>query len=622
MKKIILLILFFSITVAYGQTKKLDSLKLIIKTTKIDTTRVWTLIALGNEIEASKPDEAYKYYKEAESISRKVNFHQGTVKSIANFCFILNNKAKYDESYIYTKEAIKISHENNLGILEAKSINNMGNWYFFKGDFNKSLEYYLKATDLADKNNYSDMYLKLRMNVGNIYKEMGKFKESKMVCDEVYTLAKKKGDLKMMSQAQITKGNCFIQDKKYKEAILPYEEALSLTEKLDDKFGIIISLNNLTNAYEQTHQAEKAFNTARKVIPIASAYGDQEGIRVSYHTLGNYYFNKIQKDSAEKYYENSLNLALKLGVKHELYKNYWALAKAKLLKGNVKDWEKYSSISDSLKDLTIGEKVQNNSNELEVKYNLGKKQNQILQQDIQIQKNKNNIWLLAGGFLILSILGLGGFYTFRKNQINKNLEAKLDSQNAERQRISREMHDDLGGNLTSLIYLSHSLKTQYPDNSQIKKLGNTSLEISETLNEIVWSLNSNQNKLADWVQYTKGRLSEFLESSDLNYKFNISSQIPDRILNDDEKRNLYLVCKEAINNVLKHAQAKNVLINMDFSNGIKINIKDDGSGFNETTKTKTGSGNGISNMIARMEQIGGSIEWENLDGTEVKISLS
>jgi signal transduction histidine kinase len=203
------------------------------------------------------------------------------------------------------------------------------------------------------------------------------------------------------------------------------------------------------------------------------------------------------------------------------------------------------------------------------------------------------------------------------------LEEQFEKQTAvskERQRISTEMHDELGGNLTSLMYLAEQLKMETPENIKISKIQNTSSDISSNINEIVWSLNQEKNMLKDWVFYTKVRLVEMLENSDMLYSFDISDHVPDRLLSDLEKRNLYLVLKEAVNNVLKHSKANSCNVTMNFSKGIKLTVIDDGIGFLENGTPKPGGGNGLKNMSHRMEEIGGNITWKNGEGTTVTIT--
>jgi two-component system, NarL family, sensor kinase len=632
MRSILLVILLFLSFVLIAQTK-IDSLKKVIATTKIDTTKVWTLIALGNELENAQPNEAYKYYKDAEAISRRINYPVGILKSISNFTYILDIKSDFKTSFKYYTEAVALSKKYKLPYYEGGALANLGTWYYRNGDLSKTVKYYNEATTVMDKIQNDKFSLMLKANTTNIYQKLNRHDDCIKLCNEVIEKTKNKPEYATtLIQVLINKGNSITDQEKWKESIPVFEEALKISNKYEYKEGIASAVGNLSNAYRRTNQISKSYEYAKKMLPLVLEIDDKAGIRSAYYNIGNYYFVMGNRDSTEKYFNKSMEAALANNIKDELEENYYGMANISLWKGNVKDYIKYAALADSTEAAMQGEIVLKNTSEIEAKYNLQKKENEILQKDLQIQQSQNRQWLLGGGFLLLIVLGGLGFYSFRKNQIAKNLEAKLQAQNKERQRISREMHDDLGGNLTSLIYTAHLLNTKYPDNEQVKKITILSDDISETINEIVWSLNIQQNSLADWAFYTKGKVSELLENSNLDFKFQIPETIPQRILSDEQKRNLYLVVKESVNNAIKHSEAKNLLIKMDFDNsllhrgrvgdGVFIQIQDDGVGFNDATKTKTGSGNGLSNMKARMEEIGGEISWKNENGTLVEITCT
>jgi signal transduction histidine kinase len=192
----------------------------------------------------------------------------------------------------------------------------------------------------------------------------------------------------------------------------------------------------------------------------------------------------------------------------------------------------------------------------------------------------------------------------------------------ERQRIASEMHDELGGNLTSLIYSAHNLKEKSHQEGHIEKIIKSSGEISDSINEIVWALYQEQNTLEDWVVFVRERTSEMLENTELKYRFHVPESIPKVELTNEVKRSLYLVVKEAINNVIKHAHATKIDIYFRLKKEINIEIRDNGIGFLENGSPKAGGGNGLKNMSRRMEEIGGTIAWSNGEGTRVKISLT
>jgi two-component system, NarL family, sensor kinase len=620
MKLKLLIFLFSVVQISYAQEnkQKIDSLKNIIATTKVDTAKVWTLIALGNEIEGPKPDEAYSYYKQAENISRKINYPRGIIKAISNFTYILDMKSKLAESKPYYEEAVALATKHKLGILEGKSLANLGAWYQRSRNLTEATSYFLKAAKILDKYNELETSLLLKANTANIYRDLKRYEESISICREVQQ--KTKNDATVV-QVLITEGNCISDLEKWKLSILPFEKALIISEKLQNKDFQIVCLNNLARSYTKTKQWEKSFLTSKKAIQISNEIESIDGVRIAYHHLGYYYLFKKQADSSYKYFNESLKIAKKNNILEDIGSNYSGMSYVYLLNGDVNNFLRFAEIADSLEVLYTGDRVLDSSMEIEAKYNVAKKQNEILQKNIALDKANTRNWFLGGGLVVFALLASLFFNNYKKDQQTKALEAELNTQKTERQRIASEMHDELGGNLTSLMYLAHNLKDKASKNKEVDKIIQTSGNISDSINEIVWALNQEQNLLADWVFYVRGKTAELFENAGVHYTYTISEPMPERTLSNIEKRNLYLVVKEAINNAIKHSKANTYQVNMDFTSGINISIKDNGIGFIENGTPKAGGGNGLKNMSRRMEEIGGSIAWSNGEGTTVEIKL-
>ena len=612
-------------TICFGQkSSTIDSLKNVIATTKFDTARVWSLIALCAEYEGPNPNLAYKYYKQAEALSREKKYPRGIVKAITYFTYILDMQGKYDETLKYHLEALEISRKSKLGIIEGKMLSNIGTWYYRKGDYIKTANYFVEATKILEKYNDFESAMILKANTTNVYLALKRYGDCIKLCDEVLTETKNKLDFINITTIQIlnNKANALQSQKKYAESIKPLELALSISNKIENKEGVSTSYINLSSSFLQLGNLEKSYDFSKKALKVSKEIDSQTGIRSAYSGISHYFFEKKQGDSAEKYIQLALKVENDIESLEDLHNIYKTYSQISLLKGDMTNWKKYASLADSIEVKVTGEEIRIAAQDIEAKYNLSVKENQILKKDQEIKDSKLRNGILLGSFLAFVILGGLAFYLYQKIQQTKSFKNQILTQQRERERIASEMHDELGGDLTSLMYVAHNLKAKNPESAELNKIVNISSEISDNVNDIIWSLNKEKNTLKDWVIYSKGRLSEILENSNLDYSFEISDEIPDRILNDIEKRNLYLVVKEAVNNAIKHADAKNLWVKMDFKDGIKIIIKDDGKGIIENNNAKASGGNGLKNMKARINTIKGEIAWKNQNGTEIEISLT
>ncbi|MDJ1500632.1 sensor histidine kinase [Xanthocytophaga agilis] len=200
-------------------------------------------------------------------------------------------------------------------------------------------------------------------------------------------------------------------------------------------------------------------------------------------------------------------------------------------------------------------------------------------------------------------------------------KAAVEAREAERKRIASEMHDDIGSGLTSILFLSNAIH-QNVQNGQLVLTEKISLMASglvDQMSNIIWSMNKEYDTLQDLVAYTRSHISELLENAEVNYVFHIQDSLPEISLNGVQRRNIYLVIKEAVHNAIKHAQASHVVLDFRYDESLKITIQDNGKGFikNEVRKY----GNGMKNMQQRMKDIEGSITWDTEAEKGTKVCL-
>lgn len=304
MKNILSIIFLLSslILKTQAQSSKIDSLKDIIANTKIDTAKVWTLIALGNEVEGSNPNLAYKYYKQAEKISRAANYPFGVVKAITNFTYVLDSKGDYDLSLKYHFEALKLSRKYKLGISEGKVLSNIGTWYYRKGDYLQTVNYFVAAAKILEKYNDFESAIILKANTSNVYLALKRYDDCVKLCDKVLTDTK--NDFKSITTIQVlnNKANALQSQKKYAESIKPLELALSVSNKTGNKEGISTSYINLASSFLQIGNLEKSFELSKKALKVSREIDSQTGIRSAYSGISRYFFEKKTGRFSRKIY--------------------------------------------------------------------------------------------------------------------------------------------------------------------------------------------------------------------------------------------------------------------------------------------------------------------------------
>lgn len=263
--------------------------------------------------------------------------------------------------------------------------------------------------------------------------------------------------------------------------------------------------------------------------------------------------------------------------------------------------------------------------EANAKYNNERLELQLAREELLSQKRRTTITYLGLSLGLIGIAFLAYTYIQRQRKILKEQQLLLEKQEAlqaERNRIAAEMHDDLGGGLTTIKFVSQSAMRSADndrDKDRLQKIVNQSNELVSNMSEIIWAMNSKFDTLESTVAYIRRYTTTFLSDNQLRNKIIVDGDMNNVPLSSTERRNVLLVIKEALNNIVKHAAADLVTIKVKYEKSILlIDIVDDGVGFFQENTV----GNGLANMEDRISNIGGRIEFLNPSvGSHLYISL-
>ncbi len=201
----------------------------------------------------------------------------------------------------------------------------------------------------------------------------------------------------------------------------------------------------------------------------------------------------------------------------------------------------------------------------------------------------------------------------------------------ERERIVADLHDDVGGGLSSIrmisdLMLQESRKlNNYAIANFAEKISASTKDIAQRMNTIIWSLNIKNDSIRNFAEYVRSYGLGYFEMSTLTFKSTLPNLLPaDKELSGEQRKNLFLVLKESFHNTLKHAKAKNCTVEISLvDKKLIIQVSDDGLGnLSEAAEINKGSGNGLRNMQKRMDEIKGHLTIQFLKtGTNLYIEL-
>ena len=199
--------------------------------------------------------------------------------------------------------------------------------------------------------------------------------------------------------------------------------------------------------------------------------------------------------------------------------------------------------------------------------------------------------------------------------------AVYKAQQEERNRISADMHDELGSGMTAIRLMCEIAKNKMKHETpkEIEKISHSADDLLNKMNAIIWSMNSGNDTLDNLISYIRVYALEYFESTSIECKIQTPEVIPPRELTGDKRRNIFLCVKETLNNVLKHSKATEVRIVISTNERLVIRIVDNGIGID--LRNIRQFGNGIQNITRRMKSVGGTFIIINEKGTITTLEL-
>jgi signal transduction histidine kinase len=216
-------------------------------------------------------------------------------------------------------------------------------------------------------------------------------------------------------------------------------------------------------------------------------------------------------------------------------------------------------------------------------------------------------WFRVFGFVAI-LLSVGGSIRYvEMKKLKKRIEL-LENERAlerERTRISQDMHDEVGSSLSEIAILSELAKKK-PEESEahIQEISDLASEVIDNVSEIVWAMNPRNDTLDNLVAHLRRYAVKYLNLAQIRCSFDAPENVPPHHLTAEVRRNIFLVVKEALHNIVKHAHAREVSVTVKLvDRSLEIQIGDNGKGFDLEELAE--SGNGLGNMNKRMADIGG-----------------
>jgi len=234
------------------------------------------------------------------------------------------------------------------------------------------------------------------------------------------------------------------------------------------------------------------------------------------------------------------------------------------------------------------------------------------------------VGMAAAGFSVAAIR----YSAWRKAQRVIAELGRMTAVQAERARIARDLHDGLGADLTQVALLSELAQVNFdqPDRARayVDDTFRAAQKLTRAVDEVVWTLDPSNDTLARFGPYVADFVQEYLETADLDCRLTLPDRWPDQQIAPSLRHHLFLSIKEALRNIVAHAKASAVCMEIRLEdNLLALTISDDGCGFDPLggERSRPGGGHGLANMRKRMADVGGTLDIDSAAGKGTTLRL-
>ncbi len=642
----------------YADMRRYDSILLPLAYQLKDTT---TLISVYNRTgvyyqEKGKAKEAEQSYRQALGFGLEKQQSAKTAEVYSNLGSIFLSTGDKEKAMDWFINALKLYEINKHEKGQGETYSNISSVYYLMGKTDDAIEYQKKSIVLREKNNDRNGLVVTNVNIGQLYILKNDYPQSLKHLQSAVSYAEELKVPRLMATAYSGMTAYASRTKNFPDALMWQTKAIKIFEELDNRqllSRLYVSAGNLANA---TNDSAAAAGFYTRALALSKEMNNKENIGNAYEKMSSFYLSR--KDFAAAYdnyknfilYRDSVSASSTLSkieevrTKYETEKKDGEISRLNTLQ-RLKELEIEKQNAVIAGNLLVAKQKQNEidllsksqelqdakisqqEEELEKKELLATARAQQLEiaekekqlQDKQISNQRLVRNLLIGGIVLLLLLG----YTFfNRYQLKKKLEQQK-SLLGMRNSISQDLHDDIGASLSNINILTELAKRNIsePEKSAgyLNKASEDIQRISESLSDIVWNINPRYDDLENLFVRMRRYAADMLDGKNIQGEFDFPASGTGVNLSMTQRRDLYLVFKEAVNNLVKYSGATHATVKVTTTGSdMQLLVKDNGKGF-EHSAVKTG--NGLLNMEQRAVAAGGVLTIQSSPGSGTIVEM-
>jgi signal transduction histidine kinase len=619
-------LLFLCFSLSATAQENIDSLKQVVQVSAGET-KIKTLNTLCYAYAYVQADSARAYGMQALNLQSETDTEL-FAETLHYLAITYQVQSLYPEALAYDERSLQIRTRLKDSLGMANTINNIAVIYDEQGRYSDAVQSYLKAYDLYKRHGSEIKLALVNVNLGVVFKGMGEYQNSISNYKEAL---KKFVSLKRdyeTAVCQVNMGSVFIAMQRNDSALYYSLQA----EKLFNQLGYVrfeaVATGNAGIAYGKLGHTTEAITFLQRAIENHQANNNRKELAYCYLKLAEVYNGSQQTIAAITASQQALQTAQAAEALQQQADASLLLADLYRKTGNFKEAFTHQSNHLRLRDSLFQTEKVKQVRELQIQYETEKKERELAesqaslaQGELEIRKRDNQLVLILTGVAVILLVGFVLYRNARARQQQLTLKAELAearTQNAlqeERLRISQELHDNIGSQLTFVNASIGALQNEV-DSLRLSDVKKLTAETIRELRKTVWLMNHQSATLEEFVIKLRDYI---LTGSQIPIAINVNAN-PHQIITAQVANHLFRIVQEAVNNTHKHAEATqiNIEIGLTSHEQLSVTIADNGKGFNPDSPR---SGFGLAGMYKRVSGLGGKLHVQSHPGTTITAHL-
>lgn len=635
-----LILLFTAAHTSIAQVpNSLDSVLVYLSMhTERDTNYVRALNVMGRELHSTGTpdyDRADSVLRVSEQLATRLHYGLGLAKAYTNRASIYYLTDRPQQALDYFQRALTTAEAHNLDLrFICGAIGNVAAAQRKLKQYDLVAATLLKSLRLQEERNLQPRIPATYAGLGDSFLAMDKPSEAIPYYQQAITLAKQQNDISGLAIFKNKVGICYDDLKQYDKSLAYYKSALVHANEIDFKLLQADILVNTGLALRLVGRPQEGQPYVERSLAIGKAQENKATMATAYFNLGQIHVDLKQYVPAELNMKKALVLANARGDADQIARYTQGLAD---LYGGMKDFQQayaFQLEKNQRTDSSIIVRTNAEVQRLVVQYETGRKEARIrlLQQQAKIDQQetertrfRTNALLAVGVLLLLLGAAVSAWL------LNRARLRRLKESLTLRRQIAHDLHDEVGSTLSSISMLSGYTETllrqrqpgvDAAESAQkmVQKIYTDARQILESIDEIIWTINPGNDSLERIALRLREYAQPLMESKDIHFSFQVDPVLAGIPISMEVRRNLYLIGKEAVNNLVKYSQATEATVRFEKrDHQLQVSIEDNGRGFDTSRQSER---TGQLSMQQRAMAMGGALSVRTEPGQGTRLSLT